>query len=66
MRPDEGVPDSFNKKLRFNVPWETQNPKINPTNGEVLTYMGHPIYRRCRVVDKDSPEEDVYILQIIL
>jgi len=66
LRPDEGVPDSFNKKLviqeSLEKSWETQNPKINPTTGEVLTYMGHSIYRRCLVVDKDSPEEDVYII----
>lgn len=66
LRPDEEIPDSFNKKLviqeSLEKSWETQNPKINPTTGEVLTYMGHPIYRRCLVVDKDSPEEDVYII----
>ncbi len=35
LRPDEEVPDSFNKKLviqeSLEKSWETQNPKINPT-----------------------------------
>lgn len=36
-----------------------QQPKINPTTQEVVTYLGAPVYRSSFIVDANSPRKDV-------
>lgn len=36
-----------------------QQPKINPTTKEPVTYLGAPVYRNSTVVGIDSPSKDV-------
>lgn len=49
-------------KEAFEPFYPGQEPKKNPTNGEIITSGGAPVYRQTLVVSESSAETDVKLL----